>query len=82
MSEPEALEGEVVQVPFEIKIAARTLRAASYQLQGEPWDEFHKLADQVEKYWDGGCCPICQEVWCDDDCPLAELRAKAMREQR
>lgn len=79
MSGPKALEGVVIQVPLEAKIAAKALRTAAYQLQGEPADEFRALADRVEKYWDAGCCSVCEETWCDDGCPLEDVRAEAMK---
>lgn len=37
--------------------------------------EFYSLATQVEAV-DGteGCCPCCEEVTCDDGCPLEPVR--------
>ena len=44
-------------------------------------DGLRRLADAVENTdpstWH--CCPLCQEVACDDDCPLAEIRRPLYR---
>ena len=34
-------------------------------------------AEEATRGWDmepGWCCPFCEEIQCDDDCPLARLR--------
>lgn len=61
----------------------RTLALAYRQQAGWTDDsaaqcEFHSLADQVEAV-DGTevCCPCCEEVLCDGDCPLAPVRGSA-----
>lgn len=45
-------------------------------------DELYRLADEVEHgdpadWW---CCPLCEEVTCDDDCPLVDIRSSALDE--
>ena len=38
-------------------------------------DELLSLAGQVDGMEEGGlCCPMCQEIECDGDCPLASVR--------
>jgi len=39
-------------------------------------EELHALADLVAtgRFDDWGCCPVCEETWCDGDCPLAPIR--------
>jgi hypothetical protein len=67
--------------PAVVAIVAATLRkAADHWLYGEPGrDELFDVADQVEWGWNDGCCPFCQETFCDEDCPLAEVRAEQDR---
>lgn len=37
--------------------------------------EFHNIADQVDRLEaDEMCCPVCEEVTCDETCPLAPVR--------
>lgn len=39
--------------------------------------DFLEEAEQLTRNWtiEGGwCCPFCEEVTCDDDCPLAPMR--------
>ncbi|MCW7941670.1 hypothetical protein AAW14_06400 [Streptomyces hygroscopicus] len=79
---PTALEGKVVEVPVEARIAAKALRTASDWLPDEYRDMLREAADDAERDWDGGCCPVCQETWCDGGCPLEEVRAKILKGQR
>lgn len=81
MSESRALEGNIVNVPPEARIAAKALRTAAQWLPDEYRDMLCEAADGAEKWWDGACCPVCEEVWCDDGCPLEEVRAKLTKEQ-
>jgi hypothetical protein len=39
-------------------------------------EEFLAVAEQVEAMTgnDGWCCPVCEEVECDDGCPLEPVR--------
>ncbi len=57
------------------KIVAATLRTVA------PWAEDHEfrdmlydVADQAEANWDDACCPVCEEVTCDQGCPFEEIR--------
>lgn len=61
-------------------IVAATLRQlAAWSDEDRTADELYQLANEVEAhdFTDSWCCPMCQEVECDDDCPLAALRASA-----
>lgn len=46
---------------------------------GPACDELRSIADQVELLSSGDdmCCPMCEETACDEDCPLAAVRAHA-----
>ncbi|GAA3417603.1 hypothetical protein [Streptosporangium vulgare] len=58
------------------RIVAATLRVIAGQYEGNPIsDDLRGIAQQVEIDWDGACCPLCQEVTCDDGCPLEAVRA-------
>lgn len=81
MSDRPVLEGNVVAVPTEAKIAAKALRTAACWLPDEYRDMLRDAADGAEKAWDGACCPVCQEVWCDDGCPLEDVRATLAKER-
>lgn len=76
-----ALEGMVVAVPVEARAAAKALRTAAYWLPDEQQALLLEAAEGAETHWDGACCPVCQEVWCDDGCPLEEVRAELMKRQ-
>lgn len=59
----------------------KTLRFAATWLNDDDRDTLRQAAEQVELVADGGddlsgevCCPVCEEVACDDDCPLDGLR--------
>lgn len=73
-------EGAVVPVPVEARIAAKALRTAAYWLPDDHRATLLGAADGAERHWDGACCPVCEEVWCDTGCPLGEVRAKLMKE--
>lgn len=53
---------------------AATFRYAA-QWGGTTPDEFYEAAAEVEAYLAGDDCPVCQEVTCDDHCPLARVRS-------
>lgn len=69
----------------QVAVVARTLRWVAGSLierGGEEEDSgrwYAEIAEELER--DGvaalghGCCPACQEVVCDEDCPLALVRA-------
>lgn len=81
MNEPTAAAGKIVDVPPEARIAAKALRTAAQWLPDEYRDMLREAADGAEQWWDGACCPVCEEVWCDSGCPLEEVRAKLMKEK-
>lgn len=40
-------------------------------------DELRDIAEQVDRLErDEACCPVCEEVTCDEDCPLAGIRTE------
>ena len=42
---------------------------------GPEWErKLIETADHVERDPMGSFCPVCQEVICDEDCPLARMR--------
>lgn len=55
----------------------RTLRTAANWLESDKDSEMlTSAADAVKAQGaDELCCPVCEEIECDGDCPLAELRA-------
>lgn len=79
-TQSESLEGVVVPIPVEARAAAKALRTAACWLPDEHRELLLDAASGAETHWDGACCPICQEVWCDDGCPLEEVRAEMMKE--
>jgi len=79
--QPRALEGVVVPIPIEARIAAKALRIAAYWLPDEHRTVLLEAANGAENWWDGACCPVCQEVWCDDGCPLEEPRAALLKRE-
>jgi hypothetical protein len=56
----------------------RTLRTAAMWLESDKDSEMMiDTANAVKAQGaDVMCCPVCEEVECDGDCPLAELRAE------
>lgn len=73
--------GMTTPTPPEVSLVAAALRKAAEQLRCDAdRDELQRTGDQVEADWDGMCCPLCQEVTCDDDCPLAKARASLAAE--
>jgi hypothetical protein len=64
-----------VEHPIVATVAA-TLRQIAHWGVARPHtdDEWTGLALQVEGIEPGWCCPLCQEIECDDDCPLAPLQ--------
>lgn len=61
--------------PDAVRTTVATLRTAAEWLPGEQRDMLREVADQTEWDWDGACCPLCEEVTCDEGCPLGNLRA-------
>lgn len=70
---PEAAPNESERA---VQLIAATLRTAAEQIQGDT-DRItlREIAGTVESNWGGDCCPLCQEVTCDDGCPLQDVRA-------
>ena len=64
--------------PETVTIVAATLRIAAEWFSGDDRDTMREVADQTERAWDD-ICPVCEEVDCDDDCPLENLRAAVAR---
>jgi hypothetical protein len=60
--------------PTVVTVTATLRMLAGYVPLGP--DELSSLADDVERDWDGVCCPVCEEVTCDEGCPLEDVRAK------
>jgi hypothetical protein len=62
-----------------IDAVARTLRYIScWADEDRAAPELIELAGIIEREYvggdGGGCCPVCQEVTCDDGCPLKPVR--------
>ncbi|MCX5598425.1 hypothetical protein OOK29_09770 [Streptomyces phaeochromogenes] len=64
--------------PETVTVVAATLRTAAEWFSGDDRDTMREVADQTERAWDD-ICPVCEEVDCDDDCPLEDLRAAVAR---
>lgn len=52
----------------------RTLRIAAEWGGALTTETCLEVAGQVEAGHLDECCPVCEEVRCDDHCPLAEVR--------
>lgn len=66
--------------PIISAVAATLRQVAEWGLSfdnGPARAELLEVAGQVERLAesDGLCCPLCEEVECDDDCPLSAIRA-------
>ena len=62
-----------------IETVVRTLRQVAewMPMSGE---ELHETADMVERLGaDGMPCPMCEEIECDEGCPLATVRKGSPR---
>lgn len=59
--------------PPEVLLVANTLRVVAFWPDVDK-DELLSVADQVELDWDGICCRLCEEVLCDESCPLWSVR--------
>jgi hypothetical protein len=65
-----------------VKAVAATLREVA------GWGEddrnprmMEAVAEDVEANWNDVCCPVCQEVTCDEGCPLEAVRAESESER-
>lgn len=63
-----SVEGVTTMVAATLRVVAEQVRGAEDRVQ------LLRLADDVPRLWDDACCPLCQEVTCDDGCPLAAIR--------
>jgi hypothetical protein len=52
---------------------AKTIRLVASWGQ-VPQADIYAVAEQVEAGWLEACCPVCEEVVCDEGCPLASVR--------
>lgn len=68
--------------PPEVATVAATLRTAAEWFSGEQRDMLREAADGTERAWDSFCCPVCEEVTCDEGCPLEHVRARLEEEER
>jgi hypothetical protein len=57
-----------------VSTTASTLRVAAQWLSGEDRDMLLETAANTETDWDETCCPVCEEVTCDEGCPLESIR--------
>lgn len=67
--------------PIITAVAATFRQIALWGLRfdaGPAHDELMEIARKVEalSVEDDICCPVCEEVTCDDDCPLAPIRGR------
>jgi hypothetical protein len=73
------IDGTVVKTvrdpPPEVATVAATLRTVAGWLPDDDRDMLYKAAERTERDWNGACCPVCEEVTCDDGCPLEKVRA-------
>lgn len=64
-----------------VQTVLATLRTVAEQLRDDrDRAAVAETAEQIEHGLDDACCPLCQEVTCDDGCPLRADRAIAMQE--
>lgn len=63
-------------IPAAVATTIATLRTVAYWFPDEQRTQCLDAAHAAEVAWDGGCCPICEETYCDGGCPLEEVRAR------
>jgi hypothetical protein len=72
----------MTDIPPELAVIAATLRTAADWLPDDHREMLRETAQGVESCTDSYslsfCCPVCQEVHCDEGCPLEHVR-KALR---
>lgn len=56
-----------------VTAVAATLRVVAFWPDVDT-DELLSVATQVELDWGRICCPLCEEVTCDEGCPLQSVR--------
>lgn len=64
-----------------VETVVATLRLVAEQVRDDrDRAALTEAAEQIEHGLDDACCPLCEEVTCDDGCPLRAARAIAMQE--
>jgi hypothetical protein len=58
-----------------VSTIAATLRVAA-EWPGDYQGEMLETANLVETNFDDVCCPLCEEVRCDEGCPLEQVRGE------
>jgi hypothetical protein len=70
----------MTELPAAVRTTIATLRTAATWLPDDERELLLGAARDAESGgWQGACCPICDETWCDAGCPLEDLRAELMR---
>lgn len=62
------------EISLIVATTASTLRVAADWLSGEDRNMLLEAAANTEINWDDACCPVCEEVTCDEGCPLESVR--------
>lgn len=60
-----------------LDVVARTLRTVSQWLPDGERDHLREIVNRLPRGWNAGCCPVCQETFCDAGCPLERIRRDA-----
>lgn len=64
-----------------VSAVSAALRVVAEQAERESDRQWlQETADAVGGSLDDACCPLCQEVTCDDGCPLSRARAIALQQ--
>lgn len=73
MADQQYTEAEIQLV---IETTVRTLRQVAEWMPMSS-EELQQTADNAQRLgaYDA-CCPMCEEIECDDDCPFAKIRAE------
>lgn len=60
-----------------VQVVAETLRFLADGWVRDEDDQrwLRDVAEQIERELTPDCCPLCEEIVCDDHCPLAPVRA-------
>lgn len=63
-----------------VRTVVATLRTVAEQIRDErDRADLLAVAAEVETDVDDMCCPLCQEVVCDETCPLEQVRTGEQR---
>lgn len=68
-------------MPDAVRTTIATLRTVAHWLPDADRAHLLETAHTAEIAWDGGCCPVCQETFCDGGCPLEEVRAEMYKRE-